>query len=254
MTSNKTNHFAFRYHPEKCIDGFTALDGTIRFFGFVKAILLKTGARDVLDFGAGRGGFWHDDPSSYRRQMRDLRTTGAAVTACDIDEAVLSHPCSDTQVVIFPGKRLPFADEGFDVIVSDMTFEHIEQGAFVARELLRILRKGGFICARTTNRFGYVRVMTALVPKRLHAPLLRAVQPNRKAEDVFPTVYNMNSPSQVRRLFAGCNVYHFYDSAEPAYYFGNRVLYSMSMLAHKLLPSRLATTVCLFIEKAPGSA
>ena len=65
--------FTHRIHSEKGVDGFTALDGTVKFYGFVHAILLKTGARQVLDFGAGRGAALVDDRSVYRRHLRDLR-------------------------------------------------------------------------------------------------------------------------------------------------------------------------------------
>jgi SAM-dependent methyltransferase len=245
--------FTDRIHTEKQIDGFTAIDGTVRFYGFVKAILLKTGARDILDFGAGRGGALVDDRSCYRRHMRDLRTFGARVTSADVDQAVLSHPASDAQVVIKPHEPLPFAAESFDVIVSDMTFEHIDNAPFVAAELVRVLRPGGFICARTPNRLGYVRLMSGIVPERLQRRVVALAQPRRKAEDVFPTVYRMNSPWQVRRLFPGCNVHYYYDVAEPAYYFCNRFLYRAFLLAHTFLPSSLATTICVFIAKPAGS-
>lgn len=242
--------FTSRTHSEKNVDGFTALDGTVRFYNFVKAAMLgDSGAREVLDFGAGRGGFWHDDPSAYRRELRDLRSAGATVTACDVDAVVLTHPCSHRQVVISPSEPLPFADGAFDVIVSDMTFEHIEESARIASELLRILKPGGYICARTPNRFGYVRVMASLIPNRLHVAALKRVQPNRKAEDVFPTFYQLNSPSQARRAFAGCDVFHFFDNAEPAYFFSSRSLYAAMLVVHKLMPAFLATGVCFFIRK-----
>ena len=245
--------FTFRRHPEKNIDGFTALDGTVGFYAFVKAAMLRTRAREVLDFGAGRGAFWHDDTSLYRRHMHDLRTTGATVTACDVDEVVLTHPCSHSQVVIKPDAPLPFPDATFDVIVSDMTFEHIEAPARVGAELLRVLKPGGYICARTPSRTGYVRLVSGLIPNWLHVAALKRIQPGRKAEDVFPIYYRLNSPAQVRAAFPGCEVYHYYHSAEPAYYFGRKSLYAMLQAFHKLMPAKMATAVCFFIrEPAKG--
>jgi SAM-dependent methyltransferase len=242
--------FTFRLHPEKNIDHFTACDGTLKFFGFVKATMLRTSARHVLDFGAGRGAWWHDDPSKFRKQMRDLRMGGnAVVTACDIDPVVLTHPCSDTQIVIDPNERVPFADGTFDVIVSDMTFEHIENPGFVSRELVRILKPGGHICARTANRWGYVRLMSRLIPNKMHVSMLQHVQPDRRGEDVFPTRYQLNSPAQIRRWFPSCKLYYYYDSAEPAYYFGTEALYSALALLHRLTPGFLATSLCAFIRK-----
>lgn len=241
--------FTYRTHPEKSIDHFTVHDGTVKFFGFVRAIASKLEATEILEFGAGRGAFWYDDVSQYRRELRDLRRTGARVTACDIDKVVRGHPCSDAQVVIAPGAPLPFADATFDVIVSDMTFEHIENPDAVARELLRVLVPGGYICARTPNRFGYVRLVSSLIPNSLHQAVLRYIQPERKSEDVFPAYYRLNSPSQLRRAFPSCSVFHFYDNAEPAYYFGNKSLYNLWRMVHWATPAVLATGICLFVRK-----
>lgn len=239
----------YRWHSAKTIDHFSELDGTVRFYSFVHAILRSRQAKAVLDFGAGRGEFWHDDVSVYRRHLRDLRADGAVVTACDVDPVVQTHPCSDHQVTIQPGEPLPFASGAFDVIVSDNTFEHIASPAPLARELLRVLKPGGFICARTTNQHGYVRLLSGLVPNRLHAKVLDRAQKGRKEEDVFPTVYKLNSPRQVARYFENCEISHFYDSAEPAYFFGSGFLYGAFTLLHKLQPARLSTTLCVFIRK-----
>ena len=239
----------FRWHPEKAIDNFSKLDGTIRFYNFVKAILLKLNAKEVLDFGAGRGEFWFDERSSYRRQLRDLRTYGANVTACDIDDAVRGHPCSHNQIVIRRLESLPFDDEAFDVIVSDMTFEHLEDVDHVASELLRGLRRGGYICARTPNNLGYIRVISNLIPNTLHRRALRYIQPSRKGEDIFPTFYRLNSPAQARGAFKNCVVLHYYDNAEPAYFFNSNILYGLFLLIHALLPPIFSTSVCLFVHK-----
>ncbi len=242
-------NFLLSWHPEKAVDSFSAIDGTVMFFNFVRSCCLRTKATDVLDYGAGRGMFWYEDQSDYRKSLRDLRTTGATVTACDIDDAVLSHPCSDRQVKIELGQALPFEDNSFDVIVSENTFEHIEDATFVAAELNRILRPGGYICARTPNRAGYLRLFAGLVPNRLHVDVLSSVQPDRKAEDVFPTIYKMNSPSQIKALFPDCEVYHSYTMGEPAYYFNNRAVYAAFKFLHAILPSSLAPAVSFFIHK-----
>lgn len=243
------NDFTTRWHPEKAIDSFSTIDGTVMFFTFVRACCMKTNAKTLLDYGAGRGMFWYEDPSKYRKNLRDLRTTGANVTACDIDEAVMSHPCSHKQVKIQPLEKLPFGDSSFDVIVSENTFEHIEDAEFVAGELTRVLRPGGFICARTPNRSGYLRIFSGMVPNSLHTKVLSRVQPERKAADVFPTVYKMNSPSQIRALFPDCEVYHSYTVGEPSYFFGNWLVYAGFKIIHALMPSRLAPAVSFFIRK-----
>jgi SAM-dependent methyltransferase len=244
--------FTFRLHPEKNIDNFTTLDGTLKFYQFVKSIMLGSTSAEVIDFGAGRGAFWYDDPSLYRKQMRDLRMPGAIVTACDVDEVVLTHPCSHKQVVIKPDKPLPFADETFDLLVSDMTFEHIENPSQISQELLRIMKPHGYLCVRTVNRFGYVRVMAELIPSGLHLKVIAGAQGHRKLIDVFPAYSRLNSLGQIRQFFPECEVYHYFDSADPAYYFGSELVYRTLQLWHKLAPSFFATSVCFFIRKPGG--
>ncbi|MEO8112747.1 MAG: class I SAM-dependent methyltransferase [Phenylobacterium sp.] len=245
--------FTYAIHSEKNIDNSSKLDGTVRFYAFVRSIMLRGKAREVLDFGAGRGAFWYlnteQDGSLLRRHLQDLRFEGATVTACDVDPVVLTHPCSHQQVVLEMGKALPFPDAAFDLIISDVTFEHIEDPEQVAGELLRVLRPGGYICARTPNKFGYVKLLTSLVPNSRHVALLKRVQPDRAAEDVFPTRYRLNSVNDARRHFRGCDIYHYTDSSEPSYYFGNSIFYRALLLFHKLLPDCFATSICFFIRK-----
>jgi SAM-dependent methyltransferase len=241
--------FTYDLHPEKAIDGFTAIDGTVRFYGFIRAIALKTNAKNVLDFGAGRGAAFLDDDSLYRKYLRDLRTAGATVTACDIDDAVLGHNASDTQVLLTVDRPLPFPDKLFDIIISDMVFEHITTPDTIASELLRVTKTGGYICIRTPNVRGYVTLISRLIPRLWQANVLHLIQPGRKSEDIFPTVYQMNSPNAIRRLFPDTEVIHYYDSAEPAYYANSKILYRLGLLLHSVLPRSLRTSICLFIHK-----
>jgi SAM-dependent methyltransferase len=243
--------FLDRIHPERGVAGFTKSDGTVLFYNFVKAAICRVDARRVLDFGAGRGGPFHT-PIRWRRELRDLRQFGAEVWAADVDPVVATHPASHHQVVLEIGKPLPFDDEFFDVIVSDFTFEHIDDPDQVAPELLRVLKPGGFICARTANRHGYIKLAASLVPNRLHVKALGRIQPHRDEKDVFPTVYKMNTVSQIRTLFPGCELHWYRDSADPAYFFNSGLLYRLFRFVHWVLPERFATIICFFIRKPPA--
>lgn len=242
-----------RMHPEANIDGFSHRDKAVSFYAFVWACALRTGAIRILDFGAGSGAFFRDEAadtgSLLRARIQDLRNTGARVTACDIDPAVHDHPCSDEQVVVTAGEPLPFADASFDLVVSYNTFEHVEDPAFTAAELLRVLRPGGYVCAATPSRYGYVALASALIPNRLHGAVLRRVQPRRRAEDIFPTFYRLNTPAQLRRCFRGCEVRHYYFSSEPVYTFDNLLVYRAFLFLHRLLPGPLNMLFCAFIRK-----
>ena len=225
--------FLDRIHPERKVAGFTKRDGTLLFYTFVKAVIYKVGAKRVLDFGAGRGGPLHY-PVKWFREMQDLRQSGAD----------LEH-----DLVVGAGMLV---HHRIDVIVRDYTFEHIEHPEQVAPELLRVLKPGGYICARTPNRYGYIKVAASLVPNRLHVRALNRIQPHREDKDVFPTVYKMNSVGQIRKLFPGCEVSWFRDSAEPSYYFGNGLLYRAFRVLHWVLPDPFEALVHFFIRKPPA--
>ncbi|MEO5927992.1 MAG: class I SAM-dependent methyltransferase [Patescibacteria group bacterium] len=51
--------------------------------------------------------------------------------------------------ILARAERLPFADETFDVVCSEQMLEHVRQPANVARELIRVTKKGGLIYTAT---------------------------------------------------------------------------------------------------------
>lgn len=237
-----------RFYPESRFGGFSHRDCTVEFFTRINA-LLEPGDH-VLDFGAGRGGGITDDPCRYRREIQTLQGRCAELVGCDIDPAVLENPHLDRAVVLEPGQPLPFANDSFDLIFCSYVFEHVADPALVTSELQRILKPGGYLCAVTPNRWGYVALVAALVSNRLHRKALNRVQSERADFDVFPTVYALNTPGAIRRYFAAQNdvvVYAY--SPEPAYYVGSALLYRLFRWVHKHLPDRLATNLLVFARK-----
>ncbi|HMT44931.1 MAG TPA: class I SAM-dependent methyltransferase [Chakrabartia sp.] len=248
--------FLEKLHPELKVDHFSRLDGTIIFFSFVKAAIMRTKAQKVMDFGAGRGQVFYEDTnkdaSLFKMQLMDLRTEGSEVWACDVDPVVMTHPASHHQVTIGPDGVLPFEDNMFDVIASDVTLEHVDNPEIVASEIIRVLKPGGYFCARTPNKYGYVSIATRLVPNKHHVAALRKIAPIKQAQDVFPTRFKMNTVGDIKRLFKGCEVVWYRDSAGPSYYFNNSILYRLFLGLHKILPNSLATSLCIFVRKPGG--
>lgn len=111
------------------------------------------------------------------------------------------NPLLDESYVIDPGGSIPLEDASVDLIVSDQTFEHVNDPYAVASEITRVLRPGGWLCARTPSKWGYIGIGARVVPNRLHTALLSRLQPEREAGDVFPTSSLLNARADPKRAF-----------------------------------------------------
>ncbi|MFQ5507757.1 MAG: class I SAM-dependent methyltransferase [Leptospirillia bacterium] len=240
-----------KFYPETCAGGYSSVDGTVEFYGRVNALLDPE--MTVLDYGAGRGAWYLDDPVDYRKNIRLLKGKVKKVVACDVDPVVRDNPAADECFVIDPDGRLPFDDGAFDLIVSDVTLEHVQNPEHVSAELARVLKPGGWICARTANRYGYVALAASLVPNRKHVSVLKHIQPKRKGIDVFPTAYRMNTARAIRKLFPSdrFDAFIYTVNAEPAYAGNSTLLWRLFLLIHRLTPGWLATSLNLFLRKKP---
>jgi SAM-dependent methyltransferase len=237
------------FYPEIAAGGFTRSDGTVQFYQRIRALLRP---RDVvLDFGAGRGMALFQDKVSYRINLRDLRGDGRRVVGVDVGSSVSTNPSLDEAMVIDAADPLPFPNATFDLIMSDSTFEHVADTAAIASELDRVLKPGGWLCARTPNRHGYVALINRLLPERFGNRLLSAAQPDRLAKDVFPALYRMNTLGTLKMLFPVDRYQHasFAIDSEPRYHFNRSAIFFLLLLLHTVTPPALKTTLLCFLQK-----
>jgi ubiquinone/menaquinone biosynthesis C-methylase UbiE len=243
-----------RFYPERGAGGFSRLDGTVAFYQRVAAVIEPTWT--VADFGAGRGVGHIEDNCRYRRELRSLRSKAGKVIGLDVDEIVLTNPSLHEAHVIVPGRPLPLEDNSVDAIVSDFTFEHVENPEQVVAELDRILKPGGWLFARTPNRRGYIALAARLIPTSLKMRVLSFSQPRRKVEDVFPAYYRMNTFSALKRLFPVGRYEHFsyaWDS-EPAYSADSILIYAVMRTVSYLTPPSLRSMLLISLRKKSGGS
>lgn len=237
-------------YPEVGAGGFSHVDGTMEFYQRINSLLRPE--MKVLDYGAGRGKRAIDDHVVYRRELSTLRGKVAHVIGADIDDIVLSNPSLDEALLLVPGHRLALEDESIDLVVSDFTFEHVTNPEFTTQELGRVLKPGGWICARTPNRWGYIGLSAQLVPNRLHVAFLRRAQPDKEAHDTFPTAYRLNTLTTIDRYFPTPDFrsYSYSMDNEPAYFGRSSALARAVKLSYRVTPSSLSSMLYIFLQKA----
>jgi SAM-dependent methyltransferase len=237
------------FFPEIGAGGFTRIDSTVAFYLRINALLKKEAI--LLDYGAGRGAGHIDDPCEYRRSLYNFQSKVARVIGIDVDDAVTQNPALDEVYVFKPNDPLPLSDTSVDIIVSDFVFEHISNPIHAASELDRILKPGGWLCARTPNRYGYIALSNLLVPEAIRKRVLKILQPSRKDEDVFPALYLLNSFSALLKCFPSDRFEHFSYSwdSEPGYHANNTILYRLMEIIRYVTPSSFRSTLLVFIKK-----
>lgn len=155
-----------------------------------------------LDLGCGHQLLpsWAMDPNRQRR----LASRAAVLVGMDFDSSILRHPLLNARV-IGRGEELPFGPATFDLITANMVVEHLEDPAQVLREVRRVLKPGGRLLLHTPNYQYYLVRLAALTPDFLKRRLVRWLE-DRHEEDIFPTVYRMNTVAQVRAFAQACGL------------------------------------------------
>ena len=243
-----------RLYPEAEVGGYSRVNGDIEFYTRINA-LVGPDSR-VLDFGAGRG-WWAVEPfPEMSRRTRMLRGKVNEVVGTDVDPAVLTNPTLDSAKVVELGEVLPFEDASFDLVVADYVLEHVDKAdaSELAADVMRVLKPGGWFAARTPNKWGTTGVGARMVPNRLHVKLLKRLQPDRLAEDVFPVRYQMNTRRDLRRLFAPHNIFVYGHTSEPAYFGRSVIAWRIAAFIGRLTPPGMSPTLIVFVQKAGGTA
>jgi SAM-dependent methyltransferase len=238
-------------YPEIGAGGFTRLDGSVQFYGRIAALLRPE--MTVVDLGAGRGCQFEDDVA-YRRGLAKIQGRVGRVIGLDVDPAVLTNEHVD-EALHFDGTTFPLQSDSVDLIYSDWVLEHIEHPERFASEIDRVLKPGGWFCARTPASLSLIAIASRLVPNRLHAASLEYIQDGtRKSEDVFPAYYRLNSLRALRRHFPASRWenYSYTWSPSPSYHFGkSAIARAVAVVQYVKLPFG-GENLFVFVRKRAG--
>jgi SAM-dependent methyltransferase len=237
-----------RWYPESRFGGFTDIDGTVRFYARLQALLSPDDV--VVDVGCGRGAHT-TDPIRFRRELRKIRGKVARVIGIDVEDAARVNPWIDEFRKIGADGAFPLEDASCDALYSDSVLEHVSNPDAFFGECARILKPNGLLALRTTNSLGYVALGARIMPRRLHVGFLLRAQTERRAEDMFPPVYACNTRRKLRRALvsSGFDGIVYTTESEPRYFLFSRALYALAVLHQRFAPSALRLALFAFARR-----
>ncbi|MBI2413531.1 MAG: class I SAM-dependent methyltransferase [Deltaproteobacteria bacterium] len=98
--------------------------------------------------------------------------------------------------------KLPFADDSFDVVVSQWMIEHIKDPNEVMKEFHRVLKKGGHLIVATNSLYHPMMLLSAILPMKLRDDLKDRIFPSYIEEDTFPTYYKFNALGSIHKMLS----------------------------------------------------
>jgi ubiquinone/menaquinone biosynthesis C-methylase UbiE len=151
--------------------------------------------QDWLDLGCGH----HLLPPWRVAEERRLLARPASIVGLDYSLDSLRKHRNIRRRVRGDIAKLPFKSKSFDLISSNMVFEHLQEPEEQLAEIFRVLRPGGLLVFHTPNKFGYALAAGRLLPAAVKTRLAGVLQ-DRASSDVFPTFYRINSSRTITEL------------------------------------------------------
>ncbi len=171
-----------------------------------------------LDVGCGRQivPWWMNEQAEIES---GLKSQARFLIGVDPDFAALRDNRSCHWRLQANSIALPFADASFDLVTSNMVFEHLEKPFESLMEIRRVLRRGGKMLLLTPNWLDIVTIAARAIPNRWHPAIVSRLEA-RSAADVYPTYFRFNRPNSIGQMLgkAGFKSWRIQPLEHPAAY------------------------------------
>lgn len=162
---------------------------------FYELLKRLTAGKRWLDLGCGR-----DLRSPQLIRVRS-RFQESLYIGTDLDMDSLRENSSPMKLCA-DATQLPFPDKFFDVVSSNMVFEHLPDPVAALREMNRILRDDGVIAVHCASSLHGIlmggRLLSKFLPKKTYGRLVSRYT-GREEKDIFPTRYRANTALKLSR-------------------------------------------------------
>lgn len=170
------------------------LKGTQYVYEDILKELASQGCRWV-DLGCGHNIL----PDWRKEEEKKIAEVPELLVGTDYDTESLKKHRTISNLVRTNLEDLPFKSNSFDLATSNMVFEHLKNPDKVFNEIHRILRPHGKLLIHTPNRYGYISIMSAIIPEKIKGLIIKILE-GRTSEDIFPTYYRVNNINQILSL------------------------------------------------------
>ncbi|MCX6812238.1 MAG: class I SAM-dependent methyltransferase [Candidatus Berkelbacteria bacterium] len=125
----------------------------------IKRFADQVKGRRILDVGCGTG----DYTSMFSHDRNE-------VIGVDINDFRQKKFVKKFDFIKYDGKKLPFTNQEFDVVVSFDVIEHVENDLFFLNEIHRVLKKNGEVFLATPNRTRFSNMLMKIAGKPVRYP------------------------------------------------------------------------------------
>ena len=159
---------------------------------------------DWIDIGCGRSLFPSNDALALTLSRRVRRLVGV-----DPSGNIDVNPYVHEGVKCALEQYSP--DKMFDLATLRMVVEHVTNPGRLLDVLRQVVKPGGRVVVLTPSSWSPSSVMASLLPFKMHDPIARWLW-GSESDDVFPTVYKMNTRKQLAEQFNAAGFEEIYFS------------------------------------------